>query len=109
MDSRFIYLVSIWLFFSCSDAVKKPEQILEKSELAKILADIELAQAAYKLNQTNSPIDLISLSDNIYLSHNTTKEAVDSSLLFYSKSPKEIDELYYQVLAILVQKQTNTR
>lgn len=73
--------------------------------MAAIIAEVELVQAVYKLQQLNSPIDVISITDEIYKRNNTTKEDFNRSMKFYAQSPKDIDEIYNEVIATLVRKQ----
>ncbi|MBX2959628.1 MAG: DUF4296 domain-containing protein [Flavobacteriales bacterium] len=97
-------LIPLLLFFvSCQ--TKNEEVYLSKSSMAAIIAEVELVQAVYKLQQLNSPIDVISITDEIYKRNNTTKEDFNRSLRHYSQSPKDIDEIYSEVIEILVKKQ----
>lgn len=73
--------------------------------MAEIIAEMELSQAVYKLQQINHQIDIVSITDDIYKRNNTSKKEFDSSLKFYTQSPKDIDEIYNEVIAILVRKQ----
>ncbi len=97
-------LIPLLLFFvSCQ--TKNEEVYLSKSSMAAIIAEVELVQAVYKLQQLNSPIDVISITDEIYKRNNTTKEDFNRSMKFYAQSPKDIDEIYNEVIATLVRKQ----
>ncbi|HRN41678.1 MAG TPA: DUF4296 domain-containing protein [Vicingus sp.] len=97
-------LIPVFLFFvSCQ--TKNEEVYLSKSTMATIIAEVELAQAVYKLQQINSPIDIISISNEIYSRNNTTEVDFNRSLRHYSQSPKDIDEIYSEVIEILVKKQ----
>ena len=73
--------------------------------MAEIIAEMELSQAVYKLQQINNQIDIVSITNDIYRRNNTSKEEFDLSLKFYTQSPKDIDEIYNEVIAILVRKQ----
>lgn len=73
--------------------------------MSTIIAEVELAQAVYKLQQMNSPFDIASITDEIYKRNNTSKEEFNHSLRFYAQSPKDIDDIYNEVIAILVRKQ----
>ncbi|MGE0562855.1 MAG: DUF4296 domain-containing protein [Flavobacteriales bacterium] len=97
----------IFLFLSCSQ--KQEQKYLSKATMAEIIAEMELSQAVYKFHQINHQIDIISITDEIYKRNNTSKEEFDKSLKFYTQSPKDIDEIYNEVIAILVRKQVELK
>jgi hypothetical protein len=102
-------IFSLIIFFvSCSPKQDK-EQYLPKNIMAEIIAEMELSQAVYKLQQINHQIDIVSITNDIYQRNNTSKEEFDLSLKFYAKSPKDIDEIYNEVIAILVRKQAEAK
>lgn len=74
--------------------------------MAEVIAEMELSQAVYKLQQVNYQIDIVSITEGIYKRNKTSKEEFNKSLKFYAQSPKDIDEIYNEVIAILVRKQT---
>jgi len=102
-----IFIPILLLFVSCE--TKKEEVHLPKTTMAVIIAEMELSQAIYKLKQANYQLDVISLIDDIYKRNKTTKEEFNRSMRFYSQSPKDIDEIYNEVIAILVRKQIEIR
>jgi len=95
------------LFLSCSQ--KQEQKYLSKATMAEIIAEMELSQAVYKLQQINTQIDIVSITNDIYKRNNISKEEFDLSLKFYAQSPKDIDEIYNEVIAILVRKQVEIR
>lgn len=98
-----LLLPILFFFFCCSQ--KQDQKYLSKATMAEIIAEMELSQAVYKLQQINNQIDIISITNGIYQRNNTSKEEFDLSLKFYTQSPKDIDEIYNEVIAILVRKQ----
>jgi len=97
-------LFPAFLFFvSCQ--TKNEEVYLSKSTMSTIIAEVELAQAAYKLQQMNSPFDILSSTDEIYKRNNTSKEEFNLSMRFYAQSPKDVDEIYNEVITKLAEKQ----
>jgi len=102
-----ILLPTLLIFLSCSQ--EQEERYLPKSTLAIVLADIELSQAIYKLHQSTHQINIGLITDEIYRKHGVNKEQFDVSFRFYAQSPKDIDEIYNEVIAILVRKQAEAK
>lgn len=73
--------------------------------MAEIIAEMELAQATYKFQSNNQHFDIDFVFEEIYKNNNTTKDDFNSSLKFYSKSPKEMDEIYTETISVINQKQ----
>jgi hypothetical protein len=103
-----IIIPLIIFYVSCSPKQDK-EQYLPKNNMAEIIAEMELTQAIFKVKQLNYQIDIVSITNDIYQRNNTSKEEFDLSLKFYAQSPKDIDEIYNEVIAILVRKQAEAK
>lgn len=76
--------------------------------MAEVLAEMELAQAAYKYQNISQRFDIDFMFDEIYKKNKITKEEFNISLKFYSTSPKEMDEIYNETIILLTQKQADS-
>lgn len=73
--------------------------------MAEILSEMELAQAAYKFQPIDKRFDINFMFDNIYKKNKVTKEEFNTSLKFYTTSPKVMDEIYNETIVLLTHKQ----
>lgn len=75
--------------------------------MAEVLAEMELAQAAYKYQNISQRFDINFMFDEIYKKNKVTKEEFNTSLKFYSTSPKEMDDIYNETIELLTHKQAD--
>jgi hypothetical protein len=104
------YILHICLFlslFSCKDKNEKvelPDTILKQDKIVATLVDIHLAEAKLNVsrNASKSPLetDTISFSE-VFVKNGITKAAFDSTMVFYTKHPKLMDETYDKVIEII--------
>jgi hypothetical protein len=105
MKSSIIKYFTISILFLVSCSVKDtdvviPETILSKEETIKIITDCYLAEGASGINVkavTGQNIDSVYLF-NPLKDNNCTKTKFDSSILFYSKHPVMLKQIYDDVL-----------
>lgn len=105
MKSSIIKYFTISILFLVSCSVKDtdvviPETILSKEETIKIITDCYLAEGASGINVkavTGQNIDSVYLF-NPLKDNNCTKAKFDSSILFYSKHPVMLKQIYDDVL-----------
>ena len=76
--------------------------------MAEIIAEMELAQAAYKFQSNNQGFDIDFVFEEIYKKNKTSKEDFNLSLKFYSKSPKEMEDIYTETISFINQKQAGS-
>lgn len=76
--------------------------------MAEVLAEMELAQAAYKYQNVSQRFDINFMFDKIYKKNKVTKEEFNTSLKFYTTSPKIMDEIYNETIEILTHKQAKS-
>jgi len=75
--------------------------------MAEVLAEMELAQAAYKYQNISQRFDIHFMFEEIYKKNKVTKEEFNTSLKFYSSSPKEMDDIYNETIELLTKKQAD--
>lgn len=75
--------------------------------MAEVLAEMELAQAAYKYQNVSQRFDIDFMFAEIYKKHQVSKESFNKSLKFYSTSPNEMDEIYNETIAVISRKQAD--
>ncbi len=105
MKSSIIKYFSISILFFVSCSVKNPDvvipaTILSKEETIKIITDCYLAEGASGINVkavTGQSIDSVYLF-NPLKDNNCSKAKFDSSILFYTKHPIMLKQIYDDVL-----------
>ena len=102
-----LFLVLLLFLFSCSNNKQEIDSILSKPIMAEVLAEMELAQAAYKYQNISQRFDINFMFDEIYKKNKVTKEEFNTSLKFYSSSPKEMDDIYNETIELLTHKQAD--
>jgi|1185.fasta_scaffold48444_2 hypothetical protein len=109
-----LFLILIVLFTSCStsDSTIIPDNVLSKEEMAGVLADVHILEAAMNLNISNA---IQSENDNreetvlsILKKNGVTKEKYEESFRFYSEHPKLFAEVYKLILSNLSELQAKT-
>lgn len=92
------------LFFSCSEKqVTIPENVINQKEMASILTEIHLSQAAFGDQSLN---DSLKFSQNDYITfilkqHKVEKDSFLNSLKFYSNHPEILESVYDSVITTL--------
>lgn len=99
-------IVIVVIQFSCSEK-KDNNDIINRDTMVQILSDMEMARAIITISGNDKKPDREVLFNKIYQNHHTTKEKFEHSLLHYSKKPKEIEQMYNDVITILSQKQAS--
>ena len=101
------FLVLLLFLLSCSNNQQETNSILSKPVMAEVLAEMELAQAAYKYQNISQRFDIHFMFEEIYKKNKVTKEEFNTSLKFYSSSPKEMDDIYNETIELLTKKQAD--
>lgn len=103
---RLLYIVALipLIIASCG---KKDKIVLDKDEMASLMADIHIAEAVVDLNQNMFSDDSsrIILKQSIYASHGVTAEVVDSSYRWYGHHLEDYMEVYDKTIKILSNRQ----
>ena len=107
-----IYLLIIsCLLLSCSDSnLKTKENILDKTLFENVLKEIQLAESTFKISKKKTSTEelLASTYSEIYKKNNISELDFFTSLNFYSENPKELEEVYSNVLELLISERPIT-
>ncbi len=106
-------LVYFILLAGCARDKKKslPQGITGKEEMAAIIRDLNLAQAAVALRGSSpdsAALFTASYYKAVFESHGTTPEHFMESVRYYSKHPGQLDKIYEEVLNDLSRKQAES-
>lgn len=100
-------MVLLLLFSACRDRIptKKsiPGGIISKETMAKVLADIHIAEsmAANEGKNDSAKMNINALYQVIFKKYNITREEYEKSMEFYMKYPDILAEIYENVTEIL--------
>ncbi len=86
---------------ACSTIEKKPDDLLAKNEMVKVMSEIYLAEQ--KVNALGVPRDSLKqifalMEDQIFKRAGTTDAAFKRSLKYYRNQPKAIEDLYTAII-----------
>ena len=109
--NNFILTISLLVTLAaCSESKLPPSEVLSKEQMIPLIVDIEVSQAIYKLKFANKDsINYHHLMDDVFNAQNTSQEQFNSSLAYYAKHPKEMEEIYNQAIVQLTQKQAKVQ
>ena len=104
------FLILVVLFITaCSKGDQKiPADVIPKEKMTMILTDVHLAEAAITLKSINAqPTKDYSgpQYEYVYKLHHIDKEKFVKSMKYYSSHPKDLEELYTEVLNELSKRQ----
>lgn len=106
---RLFHILASLLFLLLVPAGCKEENkvVLDKEEMASLMADIHMAEAAVDLNYQRFPSDSsrMALKQSIFRAHGVTQEQVDSSFSWYGYHIEEYMLVYDRTLEILKERQ----
>lgn len=103
MKKSFIIFVFLLTgFISCDKLpIEKPDHLISKKEMIKMLVDIHIAEATYSHMRYDSLIKKSS-SANFYYSILDKYQVADSvfekSFVFYASTPKHFEKMYQDVM-----------
>ena len=102
--SALVVCIPIFLLIILSCNTSKPpprEYFIPREELVGILVDMHMAdalQASLGFRDLSLDYDSIDLYSEIFLQHGTTKLAFDSTMVYYSKNPRDLVSIYDEVI-----------
>ncbi len=110
MNKKLTYVsLFVLILIGCGKKAEKlPEGILTKEEMIPVMVDIELAESAITIKALHGDSARQYASDYynfIYYNHNVPKEVFNKSLDYYIAHPKELDEIYTEVITELSKKE----
>ncbi|MCB9336113.1 MAG: DUF4296 domain-containing protein [Flavobacteriales bacterium] len=101
-----VFLVIVTCFSCKEEQIDK--DIIPPSKMVEILSDMELAKATIIFQEADKKIKNEFFFNVIFKNHNTNKEKFEKSLHYYSQKPKEMEQIYNQVITLLSQKQASS-
>ena len=100
MQIYIVFFVLLAFITSCNQG-NKPENVLEKNKMATVLRELHKAEAYVSTNfQYNDTSKYIykKLEDSILTANGTQLIAFDSSMAYYSRNIKLLDEIYAEAI-----------
>lgn len=99
--------IAVLTVVSCSDT---PSGVLDKEEMAALMADIHTAESVADMNHRLYQTDLSreELLQSIYMRHGVDAATVDSSLAWYGNHLDKYMDMYDRTIEILEQRLTET-
>jgi len=100
----FIFLIIISIGFSCNNQNKKPDMLIQQTEMSLILTDLTLLEATYNtrlIRIADKTERMLKYSEEILDRHNVSKENFDISYEYYMDHPEEFEvimELVFEEL-----------
>lgn len=100
-----MFIIALTVFCGCNSEQNINENVLPKDEMTSIIVELELVQAAFKVETQDNKFNLDKLTNTIFENHHTTKQQFDESVLYYSKYPEEMENIYNDVISSISSKQ----
>lgn len=99
MKSSLLLLLSLSLIFSCSNDSFSGD-IINEDTFIDVLVDIHIADATLvvkglKINSDSTKIRMF--YNDVLLKYNVTQKQIENTFVFYSKNPRDFEELYEKV------------
>lgn len=90
--------------FSCKEE-QIERNLISQSELVEILSEMELAKAAITFQKTDEKAKNEDVFNVIWKNYDTDKGQFERTLQYYSQRPKEMENIYNEVISVLSEKQ----
>lgn len=109
MAMRRLYYLCTLLALLVVSCAKHNDMVIDKDEMASLMADIHVAEAYIDLNHDTFTDDSAKqlLKQSIYAAHGVTPEQVDSSYKWYGYHIEDYMEVYDKTISILNDRQQN--
>lgn len=106
--SKYSLIIGLtFLVLSCGTTKEPSEGVIAEEEMIAVLTEIELTQALIKLKRSaKDTINEQLLYDEVYKEFNTSEEAFNKSIAYYSEAPKQLMKMYGKVIENLTRKQS---
>lgn len=92
-------------FIACSPKNERPPSgILSKDKMIEVLVDVHIIEAlpqSHGLNMNQVNRIMAGKYDTVMKKHNTTNDQFDASYQYYIEHPKDLDEIYQEVVSRL--------
>lgn len=110
----YVSLILILFISACSSSEKqkvtKPENLIEETQMAHIVADLGIAESMIRTG-ANKRDSMIIFPDSIYQGvfekYNIDKEQLKQSFKWYINNPKKLESIFNQSITILTQQESN--
>lgn len=103
MKNYFLNISSILLILFTSCKQEQGDFVpINKDKMVEVLADMELLGASEVIKSNEQHINLNGLRLNVLEKHKVSKSDFDNSFLYYSKSPKQLEKIYGEVVTKLI-------
>jgi len=101
------YAVALAVCVLLTGCKKTPDEVLDKEEMASLMADIHLGEAVVDFNYSAFPNDSTrkALKQSIYAAHNVTAEDVDTSYAWYGNHIEDYIAVYDRTIEIIQDRQ----
>jgi hypothetical protein len=105
---NFLFLI-VLLLGACSNGNQKtPAGVIPKDQMISVLTDVHLVEAAttFKSMGGESPKDYAGPQyESVFQLHRTNRAQFVKSLKYYTSEPKELEEMYDEVITELSKRQ----
>lgn len=96
-----IVLFTLLFIFSCSEIVEKPKNLLNKDEMADLIADFAIYDQSYTVNpETN----MEQTSRFVLKKYNITAQDYRDSYKYYLSHPDQLDKILEKAKAKILEK-----
>lgn len=104
---RFPYIIICALLTALTGCRNGNDMVLGLEEMASLMADLHMAEAAVDLNYSRFPNDStrLELRQSVYAAHGVTPEQVDSSIGWYGHHLEDYMKVYDRTVEILKDRQ----
>lgn len=91
----------IFLLFSCEKIVDKPKNLIEKQEMAEIIADFAIYDQTYTV-KPDANMELVSRF--VLKKHKIDAKTYRDSYKYYISNPEEMDDIFAEAKEIILDK-----
>lgn len=102
-----LYLMMLGIA-ACTPTEKRPAGMAADSTMVQLLADMHILESAHNtkaLEADSVPYTYAEIYTEIFRRHNVTKVQYDSTMLWYSRQPMQMDAIYDQVIEELSKRE----
>lgn len=104
---RLLHILICVALVALTGCRKGNDMVIGEEDMASLLADLHMAEAAVDLNYSKFPDDStrLALRQSVYVAHGVTPEQVDSSIGWYGHHLEEYMKVYDRTIEILKDRQ----
>ncbi len=107
-QTLYIFLVTVVFYFACQSKIEETKY-LPKEKMVQIITEMEFVKAAITYQAPESKADQEKMFEMVYQTHQISKSQFEESLKYYSKKPKELEDIYNSVISILTENQATNK